>query len=115
MVGRLEGALHAAHAAAVDTACVLYLLALSLRLLAMLVFWPRHRRSAFHVLAIGSIAGLIMGMITRIALDHTGRMQKADASESDVPADAGRRCRAVASSSGPAGRCDAALIASPRC
>jgi uncharacterized protein involved in response to NO len=56
-------------------------LALSIRLLAMPVLWTRHRQSAFHVLAIGSIAGLIMGMIIRIALDHTGRMLKADASE----------------------------------
>ena len=56
-------------------------LALGLCLLAMPVCWPRYRQPAFHVLAIGSIAGLIMGMITRIAPDHTGYMLKADARE----------------------------------
>lgn len=30
--------------------------------------------AAFHVLAIGSIGGLILGMITRTALGHTGRL-----------------------------------------
>lgn len=33
--------------------------------------------AAFHVLAVGSIAGLIIGMITRTALGHTGRPLKA--------------------------------------
>lgn len=33
--------------------------------------------AAFHVLAVGSMAGLIIGMITRTALGHTGRPLKA--------------------------------------
>lgn len=33
--------------------------------------------AAFHALTVGSMAGLIMGMITRTALGHTGRMLKA--------------------------------------
>ncbi|HYD95815.1 MAG TPA: NnrS family protein [Noviherbaspirillum sp.] len=37
--------------------------------------------SAFHALAIGSMAGLIIGMITRTALGHTGRQLKAGRSE----------------------------------
>jgi uncharacterized protein involved in response to NO len=37
--------------------------------------------AAIHVLAIGSMAGLIIGMITRTALGHTGRALKAGASE----------------------------------
>ena len=37
--------------------------------------------AAFHVLAIGSMAGLIIGMITRTTLGHTGRMLKAGKAE----------------------------------
>lgn len=37
--------------------------------------------AAFHALAIGAIAGLILGMITRTTLGHTGRMLKAGAAE----------------------------------
>lgn len=37
--------------------------------------------AAFHVLAIGSIGGLIIGMITRTALGHTGRLLKNGAME----------------------------------
>jgi uncharacterized protein involved in response to NO len=37
--------------------------------------------AAFHVLAIGSMAGLIIGMITRTALGHTGRQLNAGGSE----------------------------------
>ncbi|NMM38245.1 MAG: NnrS family protein [Glaciimonas sp.] len=37
--------------------------------------------SAFHVLAIGSMAGLIMGMMTRTTLGHTGRPLKAGRNE----------------------------------
>jgi len=37
--------------------------------------------AAFHVLAIGSMAGLIIGMITRTALGHTGRPLNAGTSE----------------------------------
>lgn len=37
--------------------------------------------AAFHALAVGSMAGLIIGMITRTALGHTGRMLTAGGSE----------------------------------
>jgi uncharacterized protein involved in response to NO len=37
--------------------------------------------AAVHVLAVGAIGGLILGMITRTALGHTGRPLKAGASE----------------------------------
>lgn len=37
--------------------------------------------AALHVLAVGSIGGLILGMITRTALGHTGRVLKAGKSE----------------------------------
>jgi uncharacterized protein involved in response to NO len=37
--------------------------------------------SAFHVLVIGSMAGLIMGMMTRTTLGHTGRPLKAGGKE----------------------------------
>jgi uncharacterized protein involved in response to NO len=58
-------------------------LALGLALLAMaaLGLASASASAAFHVLAIGSMAGLIMGMITRTALGHTGRMLQAGRSE----------------------------------
>lgn len=37
--------------------------------------------TAFHILAVGSMAGLIIGMITRTALGHTGRPLKAGRAE----------------------------------
>lgn len=37
--------------------------------------------TAFHILTIGSMAGLIIGMITRTALGHTGRALKAGRAE----------------------------------
>jgi len=37
--------------------------------------------AAFHALVVGSMAGLIVGMITRTALGHTGRPLKAGAGE----------------------------------
>ncbi|KRB67857.1 NnrS family protein [Noviherbaspirillum sp. Root189] len=40
--------------------------------------------AAFHVLAIGSMAGLIIGMITRTTLGHTGRMLKAGKAETSM-------------------------------
>lgn len=38
--------------------------------------------SAFHALAVGGMSGLIIGMITRTALGHTGRMLRAGRAES---------------------------------
>jgi uncharacterized protein involved in response to NO len=37
--------------------------------------------AAFHALAVGSMAGLIIGMMTRTTLGHTGRMLKAGRAE----------------------------------
>lgn len=37
--------------------------------------------SAFHALAVGGMSGLILGMITRTALGHTGRMLRAGRAE----------------------------------
>ena len=38
--------------------------------------------SAFHALAVGGMSGLILGMMTRTALGHTGRMLRAGRAES---------------------------------
>lgn len=38
--------------------------------------------SAFHALAVGGMSGLILGMITRTALGHTGRLLRAGRAES---------------------------------
>jgi uncharacterized protein involved in response to NO len=40
--------------------------------------------SAFHALAVGGMSGLIIGMITRTALGHTGRMLRAGRAESGM-------------------------------
>ena len=40
--------------------------------------------SAFHALAVGGMSGLIIGMITRTALGHTGRMLRAGPAESGM-------------------------------
>jgi uncharacterized protein involved in response to NO len=37
--------------------------------------------AAFHMLAVGSMGGLIIGMVTRTALGHTGRLLKAERME----------------------------------
>ena len=42
-------------------------------LLALAAIGKASNSAAFHVLAVGSMAGLIIGMITRTALGHTGR------------------------------------------
>jgi uncharacterized protein involved in response to NO len=42
-------------------------------LLALAAIGKASSSAAFHVLAVGSMAGLIIGMITRTALGHTGR------------------------------------------
>lgn len=54
---------------------------LGLALAAMSVWGWIPRSAAVHALTIGSMAGLIIGMITRTALGHTGRMLKAGALE----------------------------------
>jgi uncharacterized protein involved in response to NO len=52
-------------------------LVLGLIILAMSALGHASTSAAFHVLAIGAMAGLIMGMITRTALGHTGRPLRA--------------------------------------
>jgi uncharacterized protein involved in response to NO len=50
-------------------------------LLALAQFGAVPESAAVHVLALGALAGLILGMITRTALGHTGRMLTAGRSE----------------------------------
>ena len=50
-------------------------------LLALAAIGKATSSAAFHVLAVGSMAGLIVGMITRTALGHTGRPLNAGTSE----------------------------------
>lgn len=40
-------------------------------------WWTPRCSAALHVLTVGALAGLIMGMIARTALGHTGRPLKA--------------------------------------
>jgi uncharacterized protein involved in response to NO len=72
--------------------------------------------AAFHVLAVGSMSGLIIGMITRTTLGHTGRMLKAGGSETAMYLlmQAGVAARLLAAV-GPAGLRDAALAVSATC
>lgn len=53
-------------------------------LLSLAVLGVGTSSAAFHVLAIGSMAGLIIGMITRTALGHTGRLLKAGKAETSM-------------------------------
>jgi uncharacterized protein involved in response to NO len=67
--------------------------------------------AAFHALAVGSMAGLIIGMMTRTALGHTGRPLKSGAAEVAMYwliqlGALARVCAAV----GPAGARDACLV-----
>lgn len=91
-------------------------LALGLALLSMAALGQVTTSAAFHVLAIGSMAGLIMGMITRTALGHTGRVLKAGASETAMYLlmQAGVALRLLAAL-GPAEMRDAALLISGAC
>lgn len=59
--------------------------------------------AAFHALAVGSMAGLIMGMITRTALGHTGRPLAAGRSEilMYVLVQAGAIARVIAATGSP--------------
>lgn len=91
-------------------------LALGLALLALAALGLVAASAAFHVLAVGSIAGLIMGMITRTALGHTGRALKAGASETAMYLlmQAGVAARLLAAV-GPAPLRDTALVLSALC
>lgn len=52
-----------------------------LLLLALAALGMASASSAFHALAVGGMSGLIIGMITRTALGHTGRMLRAGRAE----------------------------------
>jgi len=54
---------------------------LGLALLALAAFGWVPRVAAVHALAVGSMAGLILGMMTRTALGHTGRPLRAGLGE----------------------------------
>ena len=56
-------------------------IALGFALLALAEVGLAPRSAAVHVLAVGAVGGLIMGMITRTALGHTGRVLKAGKAE----------------------------------
>ena len=72
--------------------------------------------AAFHAFALGSMAGLIIGMITRTALGHTGRPLKAGRAESlmYLAIQCGAILRTYAAAS-PAYGAQAALIGSALC
>ena len=55
--------------------------ALGMLLLALASFGKVSPSAGFHALAVGSMAGLILGMITRTALGHTGRPLRAGRAE----------------------------------
>lgn len=48
-------------------------LIVALALLALAPFWPQLEVPVLHLLTVGAMSGLILGMITRTALGHTGR------------------------------------------
>lgn len=91
-------------------------LALGLGLLAMAALGLASASTAFHVLAVGSMAGLIMGMITRTALGHTGRMLQAGRSETAMYLlmQIGVAARLIAAA-GPVTLRDAGLLTSAAC
>jgi uncharacterized protein involved in response to NO len=69
--------------------------------------------SAFHALAVGGMSGLIIGMMTRTALGHTGRMLRAGRAESAMylllqAGAVGRLCANIV----PAGMRDVLLVLS---
>ncbi len=85
-------------------------------LLALSAFGIVSASSGMHALAIGAMAGLIIGMITRTALGHTGRPLKAGPSETwmYILVQAGAAARLVASLNHVEIR-DAALLISAAC
>lgn len=72
--------------------------------------------AAVHLLAVGAMGGLIIGMITRTALGHTGRMLKAGRAESAMYLllQAGVLAR-LAAAFGEAGLREAGLVAASLC
>ncbi len=72
--------------------------------------------AAFHALTVGSMAGLIIGMMTRTALGHTGRPLKSGYAELAMYflIQAGAVARLVAGLGAPAMR-DAALVLATAC
>jgi uncharacterized protein involved in response to NO len=72
--------------------------------------------AAVHVLAVGALAGLILGMITRTALGHTGRMLAAGPAETAmfVLIQLGVLAR-LAAALGPVGARTASLVGAAAC
>lgn len=91
-------------------------LVLGFLLLAMSALGLVSASAAFHVLAIGAMAGLIMGMITRTALGHTGRPLRAGHGETAMYLliQVGVASRLLAAA-GPAGLRDVGLLLSAAC
>lgn len=91
-------------------------LVLGLALLACAALGLVAASAAFHVLAIGSMAGLIMGMITRTTLGHTGRPLKAGPRETGMYLlmQVGVAARLLAAV-GPAALRDTSLVVSAAC
>lgn len=91
-------------------------LVLGLILIAMSALGLASASAAFHVLAIGAMSGLIMGMITRTALGHTGRPLHAGHGETVMYLliQVGVASRLLAAV-GPAGLRDAGLLLSAAC
>ena len=87
-----------------------------LALLALAALGVVSASAAFHVLAVGSMAGLILGMITRTALGHTGRLLAAGKSETLMYAlaQAGVLAR-LAAAVGPGDWRNAALVLAAAC
>jgi uncharacterized protein involved in response to NO len=85
-------------------------------LLALAQFGVVPETAAVHMLALGALAGLILGMITRTALGHTGRMLTAGRSETAMYAllQAGVLLRLVAAL-GSGGVRNATLIGAAAC
>lgn len=85
-------------------------------LLALAAFGVVSASAAFHALAVGSIAGMIIGMMTRTALGHTGRELKAGRSEVAmyVLIQAGALAR-LAAAIGPEALRQPALLAAAAC
>lgn len=91
-------------------------LAIGLVLLGLAALGVVSTSAAFHVLAIGSMAGLIIGMMTRTTLGHTGRPLAAGRSETLMYAlvQAGVLAR-LAAALGPVEWRDAALVLAAAC
>jgi uncharacterized protein involved in response to NO len=91
-------------------------IAIGFALLALAALGVGSASAGFHALAVGSMAGLVIGMMTRTTLGHTGRMLKAGRVEALMYAliQAGAVLRVLAQFL-PAGWRNGALLASGAC